>query len=280
MRTIISGGRPTCPGLPGRCCLASSGPTSRSAAITRSRNSSTISPEASVVKSVYVQANWPPLRAEAEVAWVQQTADETGWPHAIVGYADMLAEDVRPALDRLMRYPLMPRRPHATALARESSNIASHCALTSATTRPCGGISGARRTTGSLRSAGLRAADGRAPRGSPRTRSGGHLHPTARRDAGGRFGTGSGGLARGHEARWRRSRTSYANFPASAPSSTATIRPTSPDRPRAVGLFGPQRCLFGSNFPIEKLWTDYARSSMPTVWRLPDLGGGAARGPA
>jgi predicted TIM-barrel fold metal-dependent hydrolase len=26
----------------------------------------------------------------------------------------------------------------------------------------------------------------------------------------------------------------------------------------AVRLFGPERCLFGSNFPIEKLWTDYA----------------------
>src|SRR4029079_5128941 len=25
-----------------------------------------------------------------------------------------------------------------------------------------------------------------------------------------------------------------------------------------VGMFGSQRCLFGSNFPIEKLWTDYA----------------------
>ena len=25
-----------------------------------------------------------------------------------------------------------------------------------------------------------------------------------------------------------------------------------------VALFGAQRCLFGSNFPIEKLWTDYA----------------------
>jgi predicted TIM-barrel fold metal-dependent hydrolase len=25
-----------------------------------------------------------------------------------------------------------------------------------------------------------------------------------------------------------------------------------------VDLFGPQRCMFGSNFPIEKLWTDYA----------------------
>jgi predicted TIM-barrel fold metal-dependent hydrolase len=25
-----------------------------------------------------------------------------------------------------------------------------------------------------------------------------------------------------------------------------------------VGMFGSDRCLFGSNFPIEKLWTDYA----------------------
>jgi predicted TIM-barrel fold metal-dependent hydrolase len=25
-----------------------------------------------------------------------------------------------------------------------------------------------------------------------------------------------------------------------------------------VALFGPDRCLWGSNFPIEKLWTDYA----------------------
>ena len=24
-----------------------------------------------------------------------------------------------------------------------------------------------------------------------------------------------------------------------------------------VALFGADRCLFGSNFPIEKLWTDY-----------------------
>ena len=24
-----------------------------------------------------------------------------------------------------------------------------------------------------------------------------------------------------------------------------------------VELFGPRRCMFGSNFPIEKLWTTY-----------------------
>ena len=28
---------------------------------------------------------------------------------------------------------------------------------------------------------------------------------------------------------------------------------------QAVELFGAERCLFGSNFPIEKLWTDCGR---------------------
>ena len=60
-----------------------------------------------VTRSVYVQANWPPDRFEDEVAWVQRVAGESGWPHGIVGYADMLAADVRPQLDRLARYPLL-----------------------------------------------------------------------------------------------------------------------------------------------------------------------------
>jgi predicted TIM-barrel fold metal-dependent hydrolase len=60
-----------------------------------------------VAKSVYVQANWPKDRFEDEVAWVQGVADKHGWPHAIVGYADVTVADVRPQLDRLTRYPLM-----------------------------------------------------------------------------------------------------------------------------------------------------------------------------
>ena len=60
-----------------------------------------------VERAVYVQANWPAQRAEEEVAWVSAVAAETGWPHAIVGYADMSVEDVRPLLDRLAAYPLM-----------------------------------------------------------------------------------------------------------------------------------------------------------------------------
>ncbi|WP_412051238.1 amidohydrolase family protein [Hoeflea sp. Naph1] len=60
-----------------------------------------------VEKAVYVQTNWAKEHFEDEVAWVQATADRTGWPHAIVGYADMAVEDVRPQLDRLKKYPLL-----------------------------------------------------------------------------------------------------------------------------------------------------------------------------
>ena len=60
-----------------------------------------------VEKSVYVQANWPKDKFEDEVAWVSEVADEHGWPHGIVGYADVTVDDVRPQLDRLTKYPLM-----------------------------------------------------------------------------------------------------------------------------------------------------------------------------
>jgi predicted TIM-barrel fold metal-dependent hydrolase len=60
-----------------------------------------------VTQSVYVQANWAKENFAEEVAFVQRTADATGWPHAIVGYADLMADDVRPQLDRLRRYPLL-----------------------------------------------------------------------------------------------------------------------------------------------------------------------------
>lgn len=62
---------------------------------------------AGVTKSVYVQANWSPNWAADEAAWVQSIADNTGWPHAIVGYADFTVTDVRPQLEKLAEYKLM-----------------------------------------------------------------------------------------------------------------------------------------------------------------------------
>src|SRR6185295_4861921 len=43
-----------------------------------------------VTRSVYVQTNWPPGKAVDEVRWVQSVADQSGWPHAIVGSADLM----------------------------------------------------------------------------------------------------------------------------------------------------------------------------------------------
>ncbi|MBW8639740.1 amidohydrolase [Hoeflea sp. WL0058] len=60
-----------------------------------------------IEKAVYVQTNWAKDDFEKETAWVQETADRTGWPHAIVGFADMTVDDVRPQLDRLAKYSLL-----------------------------------------------------------------------------------------------------------------------------------------------------------------------------
>ncbi|MEM8699585.1 MAG: amidohydrolase family protein [Pseudomonadota bacterium] len=57
--------------------------------------------------SVYVQANWAPNWAEDEVAWVQNTADRAGWPHAIIGYADFTKNGLAPVLERFSKYPLL-----------------------------------------------------------------------------------------------------------------------------------------------------------------------------
>jgi len=58
-------------------------------------------------KSVYVQANWGVDCALDEAAWVQSVAEESGWPHAIVAYADFTVEDVGPQLQKLSQYKLI-----------------------------------------------------------------------------------------------------------------------------------------------------------------------------
>lgn len=60
-----------------------------------------------VEKAVYVQTNWAREDFEKEVAFITDTAKATGWPHAIVGYADMTVDDVRPQIDRLVKYRLL-----------------------------------------------------------------------------------------------------------------------------------------------------------------------------
>ena len=60
-----------------------------------------------VTRSVYVQTNWAPARALEEVRFVQEVADRTGWPHAIVGFVDFFAEDAPQVLAEEAKAPLM-----------------------------------------------------------------------------------------------------------------------------------------------------------------------------
>jgi predicted TIM-barrel fold metal-dependent hydrolase len=52
-----------------------------------------------LVKSVHVQAEFDPSRPVDETAWLQSQADRTGFPHGIVGYADLAAGNVREVLE-------------------------------------------------------------------------------------------------------------------------------------------------------------------------------------
>ncbi len=56
-----------------------------------------------VAGSVYVQTNWAKDRALDEAAWVQSVADAEGWPHAIVGYADLLDDNASQTLKTLAK---------------------------------------------------------------------------------------------------------------------------------------------------------------------------------
>jgi predicted TIM-barrel fold metal-dependent hydrolase len=210
-----------------------------------------------VEKSVYVQANWPPDKAEDEVAWVQSQADERGWPHAIVGYADFMSEDVRPTLDRLAKYPLVrgvrmqlhwheteqyrfAQRPDLSDDPRFRKNFAALADY---------GFSFDLQVFQSQMEAAARlAAD------FPKTifilQHAGMLEDLS--DAG--------------KAAWRngmRLLAAQANVVSKLSALGTFIHRNDADHiagivRETVGIFGADRCLFGSNFPIEKLWTGYA----------------------
>lgn len=52
-----------------------------------------------VTRSVYIQINVAPAAEVAEVAWAQSVADRHGFPHGIVGFADLTAPDLAVVLD-------------------------------------------------------------------------------------------------------------------------------------------------------------------------------------
>jgi len=58
-----------------------------------------------ITRSVYVQANWAPGRSVDEAAWVQAVADRHGFPHAIVAHADLTSREAPATLEALAAFP-------------------------------------------------------------------------------------------------------------------------------------------------------------------------------
>lgn len=209
-----------------------------------------------VVQSVYVQTNWAKGDFEREAAWVQETHDETGWPHGLVAYADFSQEDVRPQLDRLsscklMRGVRMQLHWHQNEMYRFASraDLCEDPVIQRNVARAADfgwsfdlqvfapQMEGAARlaeacprVTFVLQHAGMLedlSGDGRAQWRAGMARLAARPNVVAKLSGLGTF------LHRNDESHIR------------------DVMLTT------VALFGAERCLFGSNFPIEKLWTDY-----------------------
>lgn len=58
-----------------------------------------------ITQSVYVQANWPLDQVLAEVRWLNELYQETGWPTAVIGSADLFDPD---AIDVMKQQASLP----------------------------------------------------------------------------------------------------------------------------------------------------------------------------
>jgi len=210
-----------------------------------------------ITRSVYVQANWAKDRFEDEVAFVQHAADETGFPQGIVGYADFLVDDVRPQLDRLTKYRgmrglRMQLQWHENPQYRFAAGP--DIARNPVFQRNVGCLADYGWTfdlqvfSGQMEGAAELAAS--APKVTFILQHAGMLED----------------LSPDGWARWRSGMRRLAAQPniVSKLSALGTfIHKNDPDHIAAIvgatlEIFGPTRCLFGSNFPVEKLWTGYA----------------------
>lgn len=209
-----------------------------------------------VAQSVYVQANWAKDRFEDEVAYVQQAADETGFPQGIVGYADFLAADVRPQLDRLTKYRgmrglRMQLQWHENPQYRfaAEADLARNPTLQRNVARLAdyGWTFDLQVFAGQMAGAAELAAS--APNVTFILQHAGMLED----------------LSDDGRQRWRTAMRRLAarpNIVCKLSGLGTFIHKNDPDHIAAivretVEMFGPTRCLFGSNFPVEKLWTGY-----------------------
>lgn len=210
-----------------------------------------------VTEAVYVQANWAPDRYLDEVAFVSQASDESGFPIAIVAYADLLSGDARPQFDALARNPRlrgvrMQLHWHDNPLYRFAS--APDLALDPRLMANVEALADYGFSFDLQVFAGQMAGAAQLAAACPRV-------TFVLQHAGMLEDLSPDGIAL-----WRAGMALLASRPniVSKLSGLGTFqRQNDPAQiafiaRETLALFGADRCLFGSNFPIEKLWTSYA----------------------
>jgi len=201
---------------------------------------------AGVLACVHVQAAIGIADPVAETAWLQAAADRTGFPQAIVGYADLAADNPREMLERHLEHPnfrgvrdyrfgdgdylLDPRWQRGFRLLGELGLVASiDCTLD---TMP---------SVASLLSA------------VPDTRVAiDHMgFPVERSDE--------------YFERWRQGMASLAAYEQTVCKISEvgmvehgwTVERMTRWVTSCIETFGPRRCMFGTNWPVEKLYSTY-----------------------
>lgn len=209
-----------------------------------------------VAKAVYVQANWAPEAAEAEARWIEELGRETGWPHATVAFADMTVPDARPALDRLARNPRLRglrQQFHWHETPQYRFAVRPDLCADPAVLRNVGhladyGLAFDLQVFAGQMEHACRLVDA-CPRVTFVLQHAGMLEDLS---------------DRGRDL-WRAAMADLAARPnavAKLSGFGTFVHRVDPALiawlwHETVALFGPGRCLWGSNFPIEKLWTGY-----------------------
>lgn len=209
-----------------------------------------------VVKSIYVQTNWPAGGSLTEAEWVQSVIDKTGWPHANVAHADLNDADVGSLLKKLAALPatrgirqqihwhenpLYRFAPHAEVMNDASwrkglAQLADHGLLFELQV-----FSGQMKNAAALAKA--------FPNQVFVLEHAGMLEDMSEQGW----------------AAWRAGMTELAAQPnvntklSGLGTFVRAVRADvmGPIIKETVKIFGANRCMYGSNFPIEKIWTDY-----------------------
>ena len=209
-----------------------------------------------VVGSVYVQTNWAKDKALEEAAWVQSVADTEGWPHAIVGYTDLLDDSAPQTLKALAKIPRvrgirMQLHWHENPLYRFAAvpDVMNEAPFRKNFAHVAGNDLSfdLQVFTGQMKDAANLAAA--FPSVTFVLQHAGMLEDRSRQG----------------RASWQdgmRRLADQSNIVSKLSGLGTFIQRNDPSHIADVihetaAIFGPGRCLFGSNFPIEKLWTSY-----------------------